>query len=234
VEVNAMITRLNVLMARIRAFFRASGEDRELTQELDSHVAMSMEEHVRRGMTLDQARRAARLELGGVTQLREAHRDARGLPRLDSLLQDLRYALRTLRRDPGFTLFAVLIIGLGIGASATVFSVINALLLRPLPFREADRLVWVANSPDDSVQEYMVQPSHYLDLQAQNRAFSELAAYNSFYRRGDAKLTGEGDPERLTAVAVSGNFFPLLGVQPILGRSFTADESRPNGPPSSY
>jgi predicted permease len=225
-----MITWLTVLMARIRAFFRASEEDRELTQELDSHVAMSVEEHVRRGMTLDQARRAARLELGGLTQLREAHRDVRGVPLLDSLVQDLRYALRTLRCDRGFTLFAVLIIGLGIGASTTVFSVIDALLLRPLPFRDADRLVWIANDSGGG-EEYKVQPAHYLDLQAQNRSFSELAAYNSFYRRGDAKLTGDGDPERVTRVAVSGNFFPFLGVQPILGRSFTADESRPNGPP---
>ncbi len=226
-----MITWLHVLTARIRAFFRASEEDRELTQELDSHLAMSAEAHVRRGLPPDQAGRAARLELGGVTQLREAHRDTRGLPRLDTLLQDLRYAVRTLRRDPGFTLFAVLIIGLGIGASATVFSVANALLLRPLPFRDAGPLVWIANSGDDSVQEYMVQPAHYLDLQAQNQSFAELAAYNNFFRNGDAKLTGDGDPERLTRVAVSGNFFPLLGVQPIHGRSFTADEGRPNGPP---
>jgi predicted permease len=226
-----MITWLTVVTARLRAFFRTSADDDELTEELASHLAMSVEEHVRRGLTPDQAHRAARLELGGQTQLREAHRDARGLPRLDTLLQDLRYAVRTLRRDPGFTLFAILIIGLGIGASATVFSVTNALLLRPLPFRDAGRLVWIANSSNDSAEEYRVQPSHYLDLQAQNRSFSELAAYNSYYRNGDAKLTGDGDPERLTGVAVTRNFFPLLGVQPILGRSFTADESRPNGPP---
>ncbi len=225
-----MIHRFNRLMARVWAFFRTATEDRELLQELDAHLAMSIEEHMRRGLTLDQARRAARLELGGLTQLQEAHRDARGLPRLDSLLQDVRYARRTLQRDPGFTVFAVLIIGLGIGASATVFSVINALLLRPLPLRDADRLVWIANSSPDGTQEYMVQPSHYLDLQAQNRSFSEIAAFNAFYRRGDAKLTGDGDPERLTRVAVSGNFFPLLGVQPILGRSFSADESLPNAP----
>jgi predicted permease len=225
-----MFTWLTLLIARCRAFFRVSRDDRELAHELDAHLAMATAEHMRRGLTPDQARRAAQLELGGLAQLHEAHRDVRGLPRLDSLLQDLRYALRTLRRDPGFTLFAVLIIGLGIGASATVFSVINALLLRPLPFRDADHLVWIANGSDDGVREYMTQPQHYLDLEDQTRTFAELAAYNSFYRRGDAKLTGDGDPERLTRVAVSGNFFPLLGVQPILGRTFSAEESQPNGP----
>jgi predicted permease len=218
------------MLARIRAFFQASKDDADLSQELDAHLAMAIEEHSRRGLTPDEARRAARLELGGLAQLQEAHRDVRGLPRLETFLQDLRYAGRTLRRDPGFTLFAILIIGLGIGASATVFSVINALLLRPLPLREASQLVWIANSSDQSANEYMTQPSHYLDLQAQNRSFSEIAAYNNFYRRGDAKLTGEGESERLTRVAVSGNFFPLLGVQPILGRPFTADEIQPNGP----
>jgi predicted permease len=218
------------MLARIRAFFHASHEDRELSQELDAHLTMATEEHIRRGLTPDDARRAARLELGGLTQLHEAHREVRGLPRFETFLQDLRYASRTLRRDPGFTLFAILILGLGIGASATVFSVINALLLRPLPLREASRLVWIANSSDANAQEYMVQPQHYLDLQALNHSFSEVAAYNNFYRRGDAKLTGEGESERLTRVAVSGNFFPLLGVQPILGRSFTTDEIQPNGP----
>jgi putative ABC transport system permease protein len=225
-----MITWLTVLAARVRAWFRSADEDRELTQELDAHLAMAVEEHVRRGLTPDQARRQAHLELGGLTQLREAHRDVRGLPLLDTIRQDVRYARRTLRRDPGFTLFAILIIGLGIGASATVFSVINALLLRPLPFREADRLVWISNGGPDGDKLMMTEPPHYLDLQARNRSFSELAAYNRFYGNGDAKLTGDGDPERLTAVAVSGNFFPFLGVQPIAGRVFTADECQPNGP----
>jgi predicted permease len=225
-----MMAWLNVFIARIRAFVRVADEDRELSEELRAHVAMAVEEHVRRGMTPDQARRLAHQQLGGLTQLREAHREVRGLPRLESILQDLRYAGRTLRRDAGFTTFAILILGLGIGASATVFSVINALLIRPLPFRDAARLVWIKNSTDDPLAELRVQPPHYLDLQAQNRSFAELAAYNSSYSRGDAKLTGDGDPERLTLVAVTGNFFPLLGVQPSLGRSFTADESQPNGP----
>jgi len=225
-----MMTWLTVSIARIRAFFRVADDDRELTQELDAHVAMAVEEYVRRGMPPDHARRLARQELGGLTQLREAHREVRGLPRLEAILQDLRYALRTLRRDPGFTVFAVVIIGLGIAASATVFSVINAVLLRPLPFRDADRLVWISNGGPDGDLLMMTEPAHYLDLQAQNRSFAELAAYNRFYRVGDAKLTGDGEPERLTVVSVSGNFLPFLGVQPIGGRLFTTEESQPNGP----
>jgi predicted permease len=225
-----MMTWLTVLIARIRAFFRVADEDREFTQELDAHLAIAVEDHVRRGLTPDQARRAAHLELGGLTQLREAHRDVRGLPLLDTILQDLRDARRTLRRDPGFTAFALLIIGLGIGASATVFSVINALLLRPLPFRDAARLVWISNGGPDGRAWAMTEPPHYLDLQAQNRSFAELAAYNSDYQSGNVKLTGDGDPERLTAVEVSGNFFPFLGVQPIAGRLFTTEECQPNGP----
>ena len=224
------MTWLTVLIARIRAFFRVADEDRELTQELDGHLAMAVEEYVRRGLTSDDARRAAHLELGGLAQLHEAHRDVRGLPWLDTILQDLRDARRTLRRDPGFTAFALLIIGLGIGASATVFSVINALLLRPLPFRDAARLVWIANGGEDGSAQMMTEAPHYLDLQAQNRSFAELAAYNGFIQSGNVKLTGDGDPERLTAVQVSGNFLPFLGVQPSAGRVFTTEECQPNGP----
>jgi predicted permease len=111
-----------------------------------------------------------------------------------------------------------------------VFSVINALLLRPLPFRDADHLVWISNGGDEVPVGWSIQASQYLDLKAQNRSFSELTAFNSFYSRGDIKLTGDGDPERLTGVGVAGNFFPLLDVQPILGRLFSVDESQPNGP----
>jgi len=129
-----MWVRFRQMAARLRAFFGVSGLDRELDAELQSHIAMLAEEHVRRGMTPDEALRAARLELGGLAQIREAHREVRGVPFLDTLMQDLRYTFRTLRRDAGFTTFAILIVGLGIGAASTVFSVVNALLLRPSRF----------------------------------------------------------------------------------------------------
>jgi hypothetical protein len=177
-----MMTWLTVSIARIRAFFRAAHDDRELTQELDAHVAMAVEEYVRRGMPRDQARRLAHQELGGLTQLREAHHEVRGLPLLDTILQDLRYALRTLRRDPGFTVFAIAIIGLGIAASATVFSVINAVLLRPLPFRDADRLVWISNGGPGGDLFMMTEPAHYLDLRCATGACSGRSSTNTSRR----------------------------------------------------
>src|SRR5271169_517190 len=150
---------------------------------------------------------------------------------MGNLLQDLRYALRTLVKSPGFTIFAVLIVGLGIGASSTVFSVVNALLLRPLPFRDPNRLVWIANSgKDGDLYGQTVQVGHFLDLRESNKSFSDLAAYFAFYGVGDSKLTGDGEPERLSGVPVSQNFFSLLGVQPQLGRLFNDDECRWNGP----
>jgi predicted permease len=156
--------------------------------------------------------------------------DTRGLSVLDSFLQDLRYTFRTLRRDSGFTTFAVLIVGLGIGASATIFSVVEALLLRPLPFSEPDRLVWITNHDTGGLSGQTTQVGHLLDLREHNRSFSDLAGYFAFYGVGDNLLSGRGEPERLSGVPVSGNFFQLLGVQPQLGRLFTAAECKWNGP----
>lgn len=134
------------------------------------------------------------------------------------LAQDLHYSFRGMRRDAGFTAFAILIAGLGIGASSTVFSVVNALLLRALPFRDPGRLIWIANGTD-----YATQTEHYSDLRQSNQSFSDLAAYAG-YGVGDRELTGTGEPERLTSVPVTGNFFAVLGVQPAIGRSFTTEE----------
>ena len=156
--------------------------------------------------------------------------ETRGLSVIDSVLQDLRYTFRTLRRDSGFTTFAVLIVGLGIGASATVFSVVDALLLRPLPFRAPERLVWITNHDTGGLSGQTTQVGHLLDLREHNRSFSDLAGYFAFYGVGDNLLSGHGEPERLSGVPVSENFFQLLGVQPQLGRLFTPAESKWNGP----
>jgi predicted permease len=149
---------------------------------------------------------------------------------MDTFLQDLRYTFRTLRRNPGFTVFAILIVGLGIGASSTVFSIVNALLLRPLPFRDPSRLVWIANQDTSGLSGQTTQVAAMTDLRERNQSFSDLAAYFAFYGVGDANLTGQGEPERLSGVPVSENFFPLLGVEPELGRQFTAEECKWNGP----
>jgi predicted permease len=149
---------------------------------------------------------------------------------MSDTLQDLRYTFRTLRRDPAFTAFAVLIVGLGIGASATVFSVVDALLLRPLPFREPERLVWIANHDTGGLSGATTQVDYLRDLREHNRSFSDLAGYFAFYGVGDNLLSGHGEPERLSGVPVSENFFQLLGIQPQLGRLFTAAECKWNGP----
>ena len=223
-----MWTALQQIASRLRAYFGSSRLDRDLNQELESHVAMAAADHIRSGMTEEHARRAARLEFGGVAQLREQHRSARGLPLLDNLRQDLRYTFRTLRRDAAFTTFAILIAGLGIGASSTIFGVVNALLLRPLPFTDSKQLVWVATIGDDGISEWAMQVGHVLDLREQTKTVSDLAGYFGFSKGNDNKL--EGEPRRLTGVPVSYNFFPLLGVQPVAGRLFSREECNWNGP----
>jgi len=149
---------------------------------------------------------------------------------LDVLLQDLRYTGRTLRRDAGFTTFAVLIAGLGIGASATVFSVVHTLLLRPLPFAEPRHLVWIANRDTTGLSGQTTQVGHMLDLRERTQSLSAIAGYFAFYGVGDNLLSGRGEPERLSGVPVSDNFFDVLGVKPQIGRVFNADECRWNGP----
>src|SRR6187401_518504 len=141
-----------------------------------------------------------------------------------NLLQDLRYTARTLRRDAGFAAFAILIAGLGIGASVIVFSVVNTLLLRPLPFARPSELVWIANHDTSGLSGQTTQVGHMLDLRERSQTLSELAGYFAFYGVGDTVLTGRGEPERLNAVPVSDSFFQILGVQTALGRTFSAEE----------
>src|SRR5947209_2986948 len=148
----------------------------------------------------------------------------------DALAQDLRYTLRTLRRDAGFAAFAILIVGLGIGASSTLFSVVNTLLLRPLPFQDPARLVWLANHDSAGLSGQTTQVDYLLDLRKRSQSFSGVAGYFAFYGVGDAQLLGSGEPERLSAVPVSDNFFQTLGVEPQLGRLFNADECKWHGP----
>ena len=214
------------LAARIRAIFHSPELDEDFDAEMESHLAMLAEDNERRGMTPEEARRQAGVRLGGRTQLGEAHRQHRGLPALETLLQDLRYAARAMRRDRGLTCFVVLILGLGIGASTAVFSLIDAVLLRPLPFHDPARLVWIGNKDVDNegLSGETVPVNHFKAVRDRNRSFAEVAAFSPFYAVGDEKLTGSGDPQRLTGLQVSENFFPVLGVQPILGTQLTGDD----------
>jgi predicted permease len=146
------------------------------------------------------------------------------------LIQDVRYSFRSMRRNAGFAVFAILIAGLGIGASATVFSVVNTLLLRPLPFEKPSELVWIANRDLPDLSGQTTQVGYLLDLRERTQTLSAVAGYFAFYGVGDNLLSGRGEPERLSGVPVSENFFDVLGVKPLLGRAFNAQESAWNGP----
>ncbi|HYO80588.1 MAG TPA: ABC transporter permease, partial [Bryobacteraceae bacterium] len=225
-----MKAQLHHLISRVRALFQTRADDREFDDELATHLEMLEAEKRRNGMSADEARRAARLEIGAVTQLREAHREVRTVPLVDTLSKDLQYTFRTLRRESSFAVFSVLILGLGIAACSTVFTAVNTLLLRDLPFHEPDRLIWMATQADDGIAEWRLQVNHVLDLRRQSTSFADLAGYYGYFGKGDRVLTGSGEPERVTIVPVTENFFSLLGVKPLIGRWFTPEECKFNGP----
>ncbi len=220
------------LIQKIMAAFRKPELDSELDAELKSHLDLAIEEGMKKGLSREEARRQALMRMGGMEQTKEVQRDARSLPFLECLVQDLKYALRTLRRDAGFATFVILIVALGIGAVSTVFSVLETLLIKPLPFRQPNQLVWIANrtAVDGDFSGATMQVVPVLDFKRLNRSFSDVAGYFAFYGVGDSLLTGGGRPERLSSVPVSQNFLPLLGVQPEIGRQFSADECKWNGP----
>jgi predicted permease len=193
--------------------------DADLARELESDLELEEEEQRDRGLSPEEARYAARRALGNTTLIHEQTRATWSWGWTESLLRDLGYGFRGMRRNAGSTVFAILIVGLGIGGASTVFSVVNALLLRPLPFRDPGQLVWISNG-----ENYSTQAEQYSDLRDQNRSFSDLAGWSGSYNAGDEELTGAGEPERLTSVPVTGNLFALLGVQPAVGRSFTKEE----------
>lgn len=216
--------------ARMAAFFLKSQMDRELEEEVASHIAMATEENLRSGMSPEEARRRAMVRFGGVEQAKERQRESRGLPWLDTVLHDLRYAVRTLGREKGFAAVAVLILALGIGANVVVFSVVNTILLRPLPFYQPDRLVWIAPEHANGLSDMTYSVDAYEDLRSMNRSYEDVTGYFAFSTPDNYKLTGHGDPKPVTGIMVAGNFFHVLGVEPALGRLFTQDESRKGGP----
>ncbi len=204
----------------ICAWWRITKKNADLDRELQSDLELEEEEQRERGLSSKEARYAALRAFGNTTLIREQTHATWSWSWLESLAGDLKYGLRGMRRNAGSTIFAILIAGLGIGGASTVFSVVNALLLRPLPFRDPGQLVFISNG-----ENYSTQTEHYSDLRDQNQSFSDLAGWSGTYSSGDRELTGTGEPERLTSVPVTGNFFPLLGVAPAIGRSFTREET---------
>ena len=170
------------------------------------------------------------VRFGGVEQAKERQRESRGLPGLDTVLQDLRYTVRSLSRDRGFATIAILILALGIGANVVVFSVVNTLLLRPLPFYQPDRLVWIAPEHANGLSGSTYSVDAYEDLRSMNRSYEDVTSYFAFSTPDNYKLMGRGVPLPVTGMMVAGNFFHVLGVDAEVGRLFTAEESRKGGP----
>ena len=217
---------------RILSFFNKQQRDYDLDAELQSHIDLATEENIRNGMQPEEARRRAVVRIGGIQQAKEQQRQARGLPWLDILLQDLRYTLRTLRRDAGFTVIAILTLTLAIGANIAVFAVVNTLLLRPLPFPDAHQLVWIAPAPRKcgfACATYSADA--YNHFRAQSRSYQDVTGYFAFSTADNLRLTGHGDPQPATGIMVIGNFFEVLGVRPALGRLFTSGEMQHGAKP---
>jgi predicted permease len=225
-----MIDSLRRTWNRVIAVFRPTRLDTDLNAEIAFHLEAEIEENVRRGMDPEAARRRALVRFGGVAQAREGHREARGLPALDALRQDLRFCLRTLRRDRALAFVVITVLALGIGANVAVFSVVNTILLRPLAFYDSSRLVWFAtNGGKGGLSDQTYTVSAFEEFQRHNRSFQEVTSYQTFFNSIQYKLTGQGDPLPIVGIQVAQNFFPLLGVEPSLGRLFTADECRKGG-----
>jgi predicted permease len=223
---------LQRLARRVGAFFRKDLLDGDLDAEMASHLEMAIDENLRHGMTPEEARRMAMVRFGGVQQAREKQREARGLPFLDVLGQDVRYTVRTLGRDAGFTAVAVLILALGIGANVAVFSVVNTILLRPLPFPESQRLLWIAPPPQKcglSCATYSADA--YEEFVAGTKSYAGVTGYMAFTGPDNLRLTGRGEPVPATGIEVISNFFQVLGVRPLMGRLSTPQESRAGAHP---
>jgi putative ABC transport system permease protein len=221
-------------MGRVRIFaLRLLGSvglrqfEESLDAELRAHVELLTEENIRRGLTPEQARSAAHREFGGLEQAKELYREQRGLPFLDTLLGDLRFALRTLAKRPGFAVVATLTLALGMGATTAVFSVVDRILFRSLPYAHDDRLVSFGLIAPIERNEFMLGSS-YVDFRKEPGPFEAITSMAP--GTADCDLTEE-NPVRLDCGLVEQTFLPTLGVQPILGRNFTFDEDRPNAPP---
>jgi predicted permease len=220
------------MLGRLHAFLFRRRHDADLDDELAAHIDFATEEGIQRGLSLAEARRQAMILFGGVQQAREQQREARGLMSFDILLQDLKYTLRTLGREPGFTTVAVLILALAIGANIAVFSVVNTLMLRPLPFPNAQQLAWIAPPPSKCGQSCATYSTDaYDEFRVGSRSYQDVTGYFAFSGPDNLSLKLGGAPITATSIDVIANFFQVLGVQPAIGRTFTADDARNGAAP---
>ncbi|MGA7243673.1 MAG: ABC transporter permease [Terracidiphilus sp.] len=224
---------LSRFLGRTWAFVWRKPLDAELDAELAAHLEMAIEDNMAHGLPATEARRLALVSIGGMEQARYRHREARGFMNIDILMQDLKYTVRTLWRDPSFTVVAVLILALAIGANIAVFSVVNTLLLRPLPFFNAQQLVWIAPPPTKcglSCATYSTDA--YDEFRTMSRSYQDVTGYFAFSSADNLSLNlGGSAPITATSIDVIQNFFPLLGVQAQMGRVFTPEDARNGAAP---
>jgi len=215
---------LRAWLIRLAATLRPGRRERELTEELSSHLEMDVEEFIRRGMSPAEARRKARLRMGGLAQTQELVRERSRLPALESLVADVKFGLRLLRRKPGFAAVIILTLALGIGANTAIFSVVNAVLLRPPPFRDPDQLMRLFRVQPDLPRGPM-SPAELLGLHGQQRSFSAVAGY--FAPSGGLTFIGGERPVQVYGTYVTADFFSVIGTPPLLGRVFRKGEDGP-------
>jgi len=213
---------LNRLFARLRNFITNRRIDRRLQEEIEQHLNFQANENIRAGMAPEEARRQAVLKFGSVQTVREDCHSEEGLPLVEGVLQDLHYALRVLRKSPAFTLVAVVTLALGIGANTTVFSVVDAVLLRPLPYMHPERLVEAESFFDRNSSPSNLSYPDFFDWRAQNHSFEHLVSYHD----NSYTLTGVGRAVYVGAQVVSWDLLPMLGLHPAIGRGFTPDEEK--------
>jgi putative ABC transport system permease protein len=217
-----------VFLDRLRALRDGDAVHREIDEELRFHIDMRSEEYIRKGMSPEEARREAERRFGRLTRIKEMGYEVRGGGLVETLWQDLRYGARMLIKSPGFTLIAVITLALGIGANTAIFSVVNAVLLRPFPYESPERLLILQESVSGGAPFSPSYPN-FADWRDQNTLFDSMAAVRA---NESFNFTGEGEPERLQGRLVSAGFFSTLGIEPLLGRDFLAEEDRPGATPA--
>ena len=212
------------LRLRLRTMLRARQVDQELDEELQYHIERQVQLNITAGMSPEDARYAALREFGGLEQRKEECRDARGMVLVDSVLQDIRYSLRSLRRAPGFTAVAVLSLALGIGANTTVFTVFNAVLLRPLPYPQPERIVVLREQAVRQTGTVLVHPLNFLEWRNRTQSFEAIALMQTIPRNATG---ADGLAEQVVEAQITSELFRVFGIAPFLGRAFTQEETRP-------
>src|ERR1700760_1891125 len=216
--------RLRRFFLRVYLLFANSKVEAELAREIGAHLSLLEDEYLRQGMTPEEARRAARLAYGGVEQAKQLHRDERAFQGLDQILRDTRYTFRQLGRSPGFAVTAILMLALGIGATTAIFSIVEGVLLRPLPFPDPDKLVVLGDTLHGAelggFNGTIVTVQDIVNYTRDTHSFISLGGYQGT----GFELSGLGEPANVNATRLAAGVFPTLGVQPLLGRYFTKQE----------